>query len=313
MSPTNNCTVCTPATATGSFSNVASGTSCFSGSSHGTCDGVGSCIPNKLLTVSDTFNATEGGASGKITLLMDPGSTADTVVSYTVGGTAVQGTDYATIGSVVFPSALGKRKPGPLTYNVTIVPLNNSVLDVPDLYLTFTLMSTSDVEVDVSTPSVGTVYIIETDTTDISISTTSNATLSAARGLPGAFVLSVSIPINTDVVVSWHVVRVRACVHASNSNPHTGDVHHVWHCRPRHALHHARPEQHRQHGHCDHPCPGDERDHSRDRAQRLRRSHCHHDAHRHHAQRRPDHGQPHARHREHPAAGQRVGCAADVC
>jgi hypothetical protein len=203
--PSNACQHCTPASSTTTWSNASDGTSCATG----VCSS-GTCAASTLTVVTDT-NATEGGAAGVIALTLSnaPQYYAAIVVSYSLGGTATQGTDYQTIGAVQFPPTCRRgantsttrcRTAGLTAYrNVTITAQDNGVIDIPDLFLTFTLTGPVNSSFVVGSPSVATVTILETETTSLTVTSVTNAT--AKRAIPGSFLLTLSVPLSIDLIV----------------------------------------------------------------------------------------------------------------
>ena len=133
------------------------------------------------------YTATEASGSGRsITVTVDasPAPTANLDVSYTIGGTATNGTDYATITS---PVTVGTAGSGTITITVT-----DDMVDDDDE--TIILALTSGSGYTVGSPSSATVTITDDDTPEL---TFSSASYSVGEGAG-----TVTVTVDADIAPS---------------------------------------------------------------------------------------------------------------
>ena len=95
------------------------------------------------------------GQPGQFTISLSQAPASDLTVFYTIGGTAVNGTDYLTLsGSVLIPA-------GQTTATITVMALDNGIVNVNE-FVTLTLTGTSNPAYTVdSSSSTATVTIID--------------------------------------------------------------------------------------------------------------------------------------------------------
>lgn len=129
---------------------------------------------------ADVATAVEGGTNGQFTVTLDKESKTDTVVTYSIGGTAINGIDYSSLGSG-----------DPLTGTVTI-PANTFSKTIDVIAATDTLVegtqtvalildSTDNSQISVSGSA--TIDITDVDSATISIAGTTAAREPATNGL----------------------------------------------------------------------------------------------------------------------------------
>ena len=150
--------------------------------------------------VANDAAAGEPANNGQFTVSLSAASSTDTVVSYTVGGTATAGMDYTALtGSVTILA-------GQLSALIDVTVLNDVVVEGNET-VTVTLNSITSGDADISingAASSDTVTIADDgDTAQVSILAND-----AAAGEPannGQFTVSLSAPSSTDTVISYTV------------------------------------------------------------------------------------------------------------
>jgi len=142
------------------------------------------------VSITATANAAlEGiGTPAVLTLARTGSASGDLIVSYTVGGTAVSGTDYTALtGSVTIPT-------GSATATVSITPLNDSVSE-PLKTVVVTPVATAAYLVD-STAASATASVYDDDTQTVTVIATDataaevDLTVSGAKADTGTFVVT---------------------------------------------------------------------------------------------------------------------------
>lgn len=128
------------------------------------------------VSISNTSNGTEAGpVSGALTVTQTNPSATDTVVTYSVSGTATSGVDYAALtGTVTVPA-------GATTASVFVLVVNDAILDPAETVIV-TLSSISSGLATMGTPVAATNTIIDNDTASFSIVKAVNASSISAPG-----------------------------------------------------------------------------------------------------------------------------------
>jgi hypothetical protein len=113
------------------------------------------------VTIFPTAGASKPSTTGQFTVKRDGGLTDNLVVSYTVSGSAVAGTDYVPLaGSITIPA-------GAASAAIPLNPIHNSLLE-GDVSVTISL--TNDFNYDVGTPGSATLLIHDDHLPTVSIS-----------------------------------------------------------------------------------------------------------------------------------------------
>jgi hypothetical protein len=140
---------------------------------------VGSAAPPPSITITDndaatlsianTTNGAEAGPiSGVMTVTQSAVSTSNTVVTFTVTGTATSGTDYtAFTNSVTIPA-------GSTTATITIPVINDAIVETSETVIVTLNSVTTGISTTIGTPNAATNTIADNDTATVSIVTTTN-------------------------------------------------------------------------------------------------------------------------------------------
>jgi hypothetical protein len=156
------------------------------------------------LTVSDAkasepFDTVNEG-NGQFLLTQSALSSSDTVITYTVSGDAVAGTDYKMLSGIVTIPA------GKSTAVIDVIVLNNPELEVDEkVTITIDKITSSDPNVSlVSKGQTGTVTIFDDDSATVKIVATDNAASEDPLD-NGQFTLTLSDVSATDTVVTYAI------------------------------------------------------------------------------------------------------------
>ena len=184
---------------------------------------------NRTATVSITDNDTaavsiakvsdgaEPGTSGKFTVTQTAASSTDTVVTYTITGTAANGSDYTTLtGSVTIAA-------GQTTADINVLVLNDALVEATEsVIVTLTGLSAGDADIALD----GTVA---NRTATVNITDNDAATVSIAKILDGAepspngmFTVTQSAISSTDTIINYTVTG--AAANGSDYTTLTGSV-----------------------------------------------------------------------------------------
>ena len=161
-------------------------------------------IDNDSATVSVATNSNgseTGPVNGMFTVTQTNVSSTDTVVSFTVGGTATSGSDYVPLtGAVTIPAGATTA-----TINVPVID-DNLVESTESVVLTLTGITAENVGVALDpNPAnlTASLNISDNDTSTVSIASTSNG--NEAGPVNGVFTLTSAKPSSIDTVISYSV------------------------------------------------------------------------------------------------------------
>jgi hypothetical protein len=149
-------------------------------------------------SVTNIVNATEGGTNGSFMItLTNPSSTA-TTVTFTLTGTALNGTDYNTInGTAVIPAAV-------ITVTIPLVPIDDTVTEPTETVVILLQSATGGVTVD-NTPK--TLNIIDNDVANTaSQASITNVVDATEGGANGSFMITLSNPSSAASTVTFTLV-----------------------------------------------------------------------------------------------------------
>jgi hypothetical protein len=130
-----------------------------------------SVVDNDTATVSiaNTTNGAEAGpTNGVMTVTLSAVSPINTVVSYTVTGTATSGTDYTALpGSITIPA-------GSTTATISIPITNDLIVETAETVIVTLNAVTTGVATTIGAPAAATNTITDNDTATVSIANTTN-------------------------------------------------------------------------------------------------------------------------------------------
>ena len=176
------------------LTSVTSGLATLSGSVAAT----NTIADNDSATVSlaNTTNGAETGpASGVMTVTQTAISATNTVLAYSVGGTATSGSDFTALsGTVTIPA-------GAMTATITIPVLNDAIVETPETVL-ITLTSVTSGLATLSGSVAATNTIADNDSATVSLANTTNG---AEPGTNGVMTLTQTAVSATNTVVSYSV------------------------------------------------------------------------------------------------------------
>jgi hypothetical protein len=113
------------------------------------------CVVPQTVSIAAPFPAVDETQTGQFTITLSQAPASDLTVSYDIGGTAVNGTDYSTLSSSVLIPA------GQTTATIAVMALDNGIMNVNE-FVTLTLTGTSNPAYTVdSSSSTATVTIID--------------------------------------------------------------------------------------------------------------------------------------------------------
>ena len=146
---------------------------------------------------ADDASASEPNDDGRFTVTMSAASDKDTVVNYTIAGTAEAGADFTLLSGTVTIEA------GSLSAAIDVNAIDDTVLEDNETVIV-TLIGTDDSDVTIATTNnTSTVVVADDDTASVSISaTTSNA---LEQNIDGAFTVTMSATSDQDTVVTYVV------------------------------------------------------------------------------------------------------------
>jgi hypothetical protein len=124
-------------------------------------------------SVTNIVDATEGGANGSFMITLNNPSSAASTVTFTLAGSAINGTDYNTItGTAVIPA-------GSLTVTIPVVAIDDNIMEAVETVGIILQSATNNVTVD-NTPK--TLNILDNDPSQASVTGLVNATEGGANG-----------------------------------------------------------------------------------------------------------------------------------
>ncbi|MCX2576362.1 Calx-beta domain-containing protein, partial [Pedobacter sandarakinus] len=146
------------------------------------------------VTVAATTNASEPNNQGLFTFMLSQVSTTNTVINYSVAGTAVQGTDYNSIGtSITIPA-------GQTSVTLPIQVIDDNIIEPTETVVVTMLAATNNPSITAST-SAATVNIADNDNAVVSITAGGNG---AENGpVNGTFTVTLSNPSATATTVTY--------------------------------------------------------------------------------------------------------------
>ena len=150
------------------------------------------------ITANDP-NAAEPGDDGQFTVSLSNAASTDTVVSYTITGTALGGTDFGTLSGTVTIDA------GDTSATIDVSVIDDSLVEASET-VTLTLDSITSGDADIAIDGAAdsaTVTIADDDSALVSIAASDSS--SAEPGDDGQFTVSLSNAASTDTVVSYTI------------------------------------------------------------------------------------------------------------
>ena len=143
-------------------------------------------------------NAAEPGNNGQFTVTISNPSDTDTVISYVVSGDATPGTDYTTLtGSVTILAHA-------TTAVIDVLVIDDNLLeDNETVTVTLTGVTSGDTNISLGTTVSDTVTIADNDVAVVTIA--ANDDSAAEPGNNGQFTVTLSIPSDTDTVISYNI------------------------------------------------------------------------------------------------------------
>jgi hypothetical protein len=150
------------------------------------------------VSIANTTNGAEAGpTSGVMTVTQSAVSVTNTVVSYTVTGTATSGTDYTALsGSVTIPA-------GSTTATISIPVINDAIVETAETVIVTLNAVTSGTSTSIGTPAAATNTIADNDAATVSIATTTNG--SETGPTAGVMTVTQSAVSGTNTVVAYTV------------------------------------------------------------------------------------------------------------
>jgi hypothetical protein len=149
------------------------------------------------VTIAATTQASEEGpADGLFTLTLSNPVSVETTVTFTVTGTATEGSDYAAIGTtVVFPAMSTAQ-------TIAVAVTQDNIVETGGETVTVTLAGTNTA-VTVGAGNAATVTIADNDASEVTIAATTQA--SEEGPADGLFTLTLSNPVSVETTVTFSV------------------------------------------------------------------------------------------------------------
>ncbi len=149
------------------------------------------------LSASDA-SAGEPSDGGQFTITLSEISDTDTVVSYTVSGTAVEGIDVASLSRSVTIAA------GSSSATVDIHVLDDNLLEsTEDITLNLAAVTSGDADISIGALDTATVLIADDDAAEVSV--VANDAVAGEPNDHGQFTVTLSNPSDTDTVIFYTV------------------------------------------------------------------------------------------------------------
>ncbi|MBK7030042.1 MAG: tandem-95 repeat protein [Bacteroidales bacterium] len=143
-------------------------------------------------------NAAEPANNGQFTVTITHPSDVATVISYTVSGTAVAGTDYTTLsGTVTIPA-------GSTTATIDVSVIDDLIVESTETVIaTLTAVTSGDADITIGVPAAATVNIADNDASSVSI--TANDAVAGEPSNNGQFTVSMTQASDVATVISYTV------------------------------------------------------------------------------------------------------------
>ena len=157
---------------------------------------------NQTVTIAATTNGSEfpsGSAvsNGLFTVTQSNVSSTDTVISYTIAGSATAGSDFAALSGNVTILA------GDTTATIDITVLEDSIIEATEFVeINLTAITSGDTDISVGSTNKATIFIADDERNQ---SVTIAATDGSEGGADGQFTVTLSNPSSTDTVISYNV------------------------------------------------------------------------------------------------------------
>jgi hypothetical protein len=151
-------------------------------------------VPTATISATDPTATETGGDTGTITVSLSGAAEADTVVNFTVGGSATNGTDYVAFGTSVTITA------GNTSATITVTPNDDSVYEGSE---TVIVTLTNGSGYTVGGASSATVTISENETAPVATVTASDSAAAEAGSDTGTFLISLSGVAQAATVVNF--------------------------------------------------------------------------------------------------------------
>jgi Calx-beta domain len=150
------------------------------------------------VSIANTTNGAEAGpVSGVMTVTQSAVSVNNTVVSYTVTGTATSGTDYTALtGSITIPA-------GSTTATIVIPVINDAIVEANETVIVTLNTVTSGASTTIGTPAAATNTITSDDVSTVSIATITNG--SETGPVAGVMRVTQSAVTSTNTVLAYTV------------------------------------------------------------------------------------------------------------
>ena len=153
------------------------------------------------VTIANTTNAAEPAANGVMTLTQTAVSSQNTVISYTVGGTAISGADYTALSGTVTMLA------GATTATISIPVLDDAIVEGGET-VTVTLTSVTSGLATLGATLIATNTIADNDAATVSIANGTDRT--EGGGIAGNLIVTQTAVSSQDTVVSYTVTGTAA-------------------------------------------------------------------------------------------------------
>ena len=156
------------------------------------------------VAIAATSAASEPGTNGQFTVTLSAVSSTDTIVTYTVAGTAAAGIDYTALSGTVTILA------GSTTATIAVPVLDDSLVEATEsVVVTLTGFVSADADISIDgAANVATVNIADDDTALVSIAATIPG--AAEPGTGGRFTVSMSNAASTDTVIAYGIAGTAA-------------------------------------------------------------------------------------------------------
>ena len=150
------------------------------------------------VSIANTTNGAEAGpANGVMTVTQSAVSVANTVISYTVTGSAISGSDYTALsGSITIPA-------GSTTATITIPVINDAIVETAETVIVTMNTVTAGTSTTIGTPAAATNTIADNDSAVVTIATTTNGSETGPTN--GVMTITQSAVSATNTVVAYNV------------------------------------------------------------------------------------------------------------
>src|SRR5207247_184515 len=168
------------------------------------------------LSIATTRDGNESGPiNGLFTVSLTQASATDTVISYTVSGTAVSGDDFSPLsGSLTIPK-------NQLSATITVPVLDDTLVEGTEtVSVTLSAISSGDPQIALGAANSATLSLADNDTSTLSIATTRDGNESGP--VSGLFTVSLTQASATDTVLSYTVGGT--AVSGSDFSPLSGSL-----------------------------------------------------------------------------------------